>query len=420
MDNSNEIISNDEITVEQVEKKLDETEQIEDNEIQFELWYKNAKPLEKSKMDKELDKKILKNPEEQKQIEMKIKTLIKENIENVKQIEKNFIIKKDDLNEDFLSFFNLSLPIDSNMNISFYINNWTKQFYDPFGEEKGFLLKKIDERLVFITKLGKIFSHDFITKIDSKYKFNDLGLNICKFIGKTKFNKTTTKISYTILKSILGKLLISMHSNVDKAFKCDNVTVDYLFYNALKPLIREMKWIEKDNIKLSNSWYLFLNSFLNINDNKQIYKFNNSEELFDKMKECYNNDFELELLLGNSLKCFVPSIALNYLYAIRDAYLISYLLSIYVNNKLFMIKNKRKSDEEIINDLYIISNVISIEYESMYLSIALIARSFPLLKDGELSEKTNMYYSQHGICGPQFLIIKQLEKTFPLLYNYIQ
>ena len=118
----------------------------------------------------------------------------------------------------------------------------------------------------------------------------------------------------------------------------------------------------------------------------------------------------VENLLGNILKCYLPSIALNYFYAIKSIYIIARLTSLYIQLGLF----KGKSTEEVMNDLFVIGASGAIVYENKSFIFKQATRSLPGY-DKPLSNETKLYILNHLMTGGQFYILKMMEESLPVI-----
>lgn len=393
-----------------------DTAEIKDTK-EFEKFLKTRKPpLSPEKIEMINDK-----TKNKKEIERILSDQTKEIKKKAEKIENNDEYKLDIdyvLNNEkfFLSFFNYSLNFDNDMNITQIVHDWTNFNYLPYGELKTNYIKNPGERLVIIDKLSKIFSYNFMNTMTNKnYRFDTLNFEICKFIGNLqKSEKEVTNFEYRFIKNILGKLLICLLSSVDRAFSKDSVQINIVFKKAVSCYLKELSYLLKDDNRITYSWNIFEKHLFMSKFDSEIFKYKNAEDLREKLTECYNDDSEflIEQLIANTLKCYIPTIAFSYFSVIKNVYLISRLLSVYVNKKLYLGKDR----DEIMNDLYIISSALTIEYEINFLANINI-RCSPTCRNNELSKQTEVYYINHLIAGPQYFILKQLELSLPTLYK---
>jgi hypothetical protein len=149
-----------------------------------------------------------------------------------------------------------------------------------------------------------------------------------------------------------------------------------------------------------------------------IYKFTDYAQLNKHLEEAYKSDgFQVECLLANILKTFVPSIALNYFYVIKSIYILVRLFGIYTYKQLY----KEKSVEEVMSDLKIIANGATIVFECKGQLVRSLIKTIPKLENDNkgLSKESQMYFLSHMWTGPQYYLLKQLEHVFPVLANIL-
>lgn len=329
--------------------------------------------------------------------------------------------------ENNMDFFNKFLLHDNNfdrdMNITQIMHDWTNFKYSPFSELRTNYLKQISERVVCIEELGKLFKYNFITYMNkTNYRFDSLSFELCKYIGTTNDkDKIPFNFEYQFIHSMLSKLLVCMLSNVDRCFTNNKVQININFKKAIQTYLNEFAHILETKNKISTSWEVFEHCLLSSSHDTQIYVFKGSDDLKSKIKECFIDmksdkpQFLLEQLIGNTLKTFIPTIAYSYFSVIKNIYIMGRLISIYMNKHL----NEGKTRKQIIYDLYVISNTLTVEYEVNYLA-NLNTRSAPICADGsEMNKQTEMYYINHLIAGPQYYILKQLELSLPTMVQYI-
>ena len=309
---------------------------------------------------------------------------------------------------------NCGLKLDTNE----YINNTTIFKYNAFDTPNMSMQHTIPEKVVYIKKLNQLFNHEFINNKIGDFHFNDLDKQIVTFLYKYK-NYGTTKIEYGMIKSLMGKLIISLNTSCELALR-DNTkaTLNTEFKQAVIRDIECMKYIQSTDGKLYTSWKTFLNSLFSLDSDKLIYVHNNYKSLNNKLKTAYDSDFLTENLLANMLKCYLPSIAINYFYVIKSIYLIARLLSIYIQEKKYMKNNAFKEFDDIVNDIYTIGTIGTILYENKVFILKQIPRSLPRY-DKQISEQTQMYILNHLLTGGQYYILKMLEESLPVVASLL-
>ena len=309
---------------------------------------------------------------------------------------------------------NCGLKLDTNE----YINNTTVFKYNAFDTPNMSMQHTIPEKVIYLKKLNQIFEHEFINNKSGDFHFNDLDKQIVKFLYKYK-DYGTTKIEYGIIKSLMGKLIISLNTSCELALR-DNTksTLNTEFKQAVIRDIECMKYIQSTDGKIYTSWKTFLNSLFSLDSDKLIYVHNNYKSLNNKLKIAYDSDFLTENLLANMLKCYLPSIAINYFYVIKSIYLIARLLSIYIQEKKYMKDNDFKEFDDIVNDIYTIGTIGTILYENKVFILKQIPRSLPRY-DKQISEQTQMYILNHLLTGGQYYILKMLEESLPVVASLL-
>ena len=110
------------------------------------------------------------------------------------------------------------------------------------------------------------------------------------------------------------------------------------------------------------------------------------------------------------LKCYLPSIAYNYFYAIKGMYLVARFLSLYLEQKRY----ENKSSEEICDDLQTIASIAVMIYENLAFVYKMIPRTLPTFKR-EISKQTHMYITNHLLVGGQYYIMKMFAECLPSL-----
>lgn len=356
----------------------------------------------------------------------KMKTLLKKQSEQINK-EANEIKNKGDYLPDYeyininCKFFNNylkpTLPIDNDMNIEKILRYWTPYKYSPYNDLKTNYIKRVGERVVLISLLNDIFNKNFFTYVSNKnYRFDSLNFELLKYIGSVPNNdKIPTKFEHVFIKTMLMKLIICMVSDVERCFTKETTQINNYFKLAVKNNLNEFAYLLKTDNIISMSWNVFEKSLFMSEFNTSIYKFSTAEELKNKLIEAYNSDeFLIEQLAANILKTFIPTIAFSYFSVIKNVYIIGRLLSIYINKQLYKNKNK----QQIETDLYVIAAVLTTEYETNYIANVNV-RTAPMVNGKQLTKQTEMYYINHLIAGPQYLILKMLENALPTLADSI-
>ena len=348
---------------------------------------------------KDMPKVIEKAKETIKTIEEKAK-LIEENsnftfdedeYENNKELYKEFI------------FNNKLHSIDNyGININNYINHYDLYKYQWANGPNSNLIIEIPQQLVYVHKLNKLFDFQFIQQTDVSIKFNDLDRMVCAFIKQNPCD--TYKLTYDVLKCMMKKILVVSLSNVEMAFRSDKI---WLSPSFKKFALNDVIIMQSLSGKLKNPFKIFTDELFKTKDCRI---FNNTK-ILDKLVHTIN-DYELEEVLANSIKCMTPCFILDYFNAIKSLYIYCGLLNIYMN---------KVSKKELIlskDDLELIGKISSIIYQNTRLYQNTTGRQLPMFEN-KISEETQMYYLNHTIVGPQFLLLKMLEKSSSYLYEIL-
>ena len=318
-------------------------------------------------------------------------------------------------NKEFFAQFYKDYTINNTvaaMDLKKYINSLTNFKYDPFEGIRANLLFSVQDRLLYVHELGKIFDNDFLGEIDIQFKLHDMDIKMSKFIGnhEVPFND----FEHKLIKNMMGKLLLSMYSNVERSFVQETHCLSSDYVKNLKHVDKVMRNMCRSDKYVMKSWSTLMNKLL---DTKTMFKFSDYAALSEKLKMCYDNKFPIEILMADCVKSLIPSIGFNYVNAIKDIYLIGRLVSIYINK--FMqkrIEGKEDANKIKLTDLIVICRAMMVEYESNYFATAMIPRSMPKTEENT-SEEFKLYYISHALTGPQYFLLKQLEYTIPSL-NY--
>lgn len=336
----------------------------------------------------------------------------------------------------FNNYLKPSLPFDRDLNIEVIMKTWTPFKYSPYNDLKSNYIRRVGERVALVGALNDIFGHNFFTYVNNKnYRFDSLNFELLKFIGDTpEKDKVPTMFEHKFITNMLGKMVICMLSDVDRAFSKESYLLNNYFKVAVKNTLNEFSHLLKTNNIVSDSWHVFETCLLTTDMAKYVYKYSSLDDTRKKLSEAYSSDeFLMEQLAANILKTFIPTIAFSYFSAIKNVYIVGRLLSIYVNKKLFdraidknliqhipedvmeMVEAKGGSKLlQIMTDLYVLASVMTTEYETNYVANVNV-RSAPTVNGQKLSNQTEMYYINHIIAGPQYLVLKMLENSLPTL-----
>lgn len=295
----------------------------------------------------------------------------------------------------------------STMDLKKYINNLTNFNYDPFEGIRANMLFSVQDRLLYIHELGKVFSHDFLGKIDIQFKMHNIDGKLAKFIHShgVAFND----FEHRLIKMMMGKMILAIYSNVERAFLQEAPCLSADYVKNIKDIDRTMRDVCYSDKYVMKSWAAFMNK---LTDAKTMFKFKDYSDLTDKLKLCYDNKFPIEILMADCIKGLIPSVGLNYINAVKSVYLIGRLISTYIHKYM----NKRSENDKRIHltDMIVICRAVMVDYESNYFATSMIPRSMPKTEEN-MSEEFKLYYISHTLTGPQYFLLKQLEYTIPSL-----
>ena len=298
-----------------------------------------------------------------------------------------------------------------------FVNGVTKFHYNPFDAPNEAMTHPIPEKVIYTTRLNKLFGYEFVNPQKGDYHFADLDKRVLEYLSQFR-EQGTLLIEYMLVQRFMGKLMINLNTDVELALR-DNTrpTLNSQFKQAIVADIQMMKLLQSQSGKLYTSWKTFQDTLLGLGPDNLIYvppNENPYKALNDKLKTSYKTDFLTETLCANALRCYLPSIVINYFFAIKSVYIITRLLSVYMSKEL----NKNKSTEEIVNDLYTIAVAGVIMYENKSYIYKQAPRSLPKY-DKPISQETQMYILNHLLTGGQFYMLKMFEECLPSLANEI-
>lgn len=309
-----------------------------------------------------------------------------------------------------LGFMSIPAHHITTLPLNEYINNTTIFDYNCFDSPKLSMGIQIPEKVMLMDKLSKLFNYEFINTSTNDFHFADTDLQLVKFLFEHR-NVPTTKLEYNLIKSFIGKLIICLNSEVELAFRDEKtVRLDASFRQCVSKDMQLMKHFQSSDGKSMKSWKVLTNSMLSLDGESDVYVYHSLGNLKNNLKDAYNHDFLLESLLGSMLKCYLPSIAINYFYALKGVYITARLISIYMEQRLF----KDKDTDAICDDMFVIGSIAAIIYESLAFVYKMIPRTLPSYKQ-ELSKHTHMYITNHLLVGGQYYILKMFIESFPVL-----
>jgi len=286
--------------------------------------------------------------------------------------------------------------------------------YDPFNTIDLQMMHDIPTKVLALKRMNKIFKYKFIdeSKFNRNYRMNDLDQLLGSFFNKHS-KVPTLVIEYRLIKVFLTKLIVSLNSVEELGFKDNSKpTMNLIFKLAISKELDSMKQLQNSEGKSFKSWNKLIVNLLDINPAScKIYRLENLNVLQRQIDEAFNVDFKLEELIAHMLKTYLPSITYNYLFAIRSIYILARLFSIYLQTTT--------DKTEIFEDLHALGIIAIATYENKYHIVTQTARTYPKYQR-EISPQTLQYINTHILTGPQYYLLKMLEKSFKIIANQIK
>lgn len=280
------------------------------------------------------------------------------------------------------------------------------------------LLHSPDEILVICHDLNELFQFNFLNIHSTDFQFNEIPSRILKFTNKYTDLKTTA-FEENFLKAIYSKIEILLNTNVETAFRSNSIKVTNDFWTAFGGYLKEMEQIQGRQEKLRASWNEFIVALFSMRVKNQIYRHVSYSNLNEMLNTCYQPDgfLLIEQLVGNSLKCYFPTIIRSYFFMITSVYMMARMVAIYSFLKL----HKDKPKEQVRKELYEIGAICTIAYETKYHMWKSEERA-PIhgLKNEEISPQVQEYARNHVINGGQYFLLKSIETSLPVIADSLQ
>lgn len=293
-----------------------------------------------------------------------------------------------------------------------FINAVTTYKYDSYDSPNISINHSLSEGVIYLKRLSKIFNFEFLSSVSAKWKFDDLDTKICSFLEQ--YNELqSTKLEYELVRSFLGKILISLSTTTEQAFREPKTPlINSQYKSVIDNDVKLMQKLKSDN-KWFQSWQKFMDAFYGLTADNFIYYQTDYNKINETLHKCYETDFLTEVTVANCLKCYFPSISLNYFYIIKCVYLLSRMITVYVET----IKDQ-PNIETIMNDINTIASVVTLIYENKNYIFKQTSHALPK-SNSAVNEKTNMYILNHLFTGGQYYLLKMLERSVPVVANMI-
>lgn len=292
-----------------------------------------------------------------------------------------------------------------------YITKLTNKHYSTKEQIKESLLDNGAKQLVYISRLSKQLQHSLLTHTDTSLKFENIHFMICDYF-KNKVNPINNyRCVYQILRESCKKLLISSFSDVELAFRSNGCWINESFKHMI---LKDVIMLQTLPTKLSKSWKVFITELCQTNS-PTIY---NDISKLDYLIHVDEN-FVIEETLARSIKCMTPCFIYNYYAVVRSLYLLCGLLDDWLDIVKPKVSESKITGDELSQQLVNIGKVVCYIYENTRLQEHSTCRNLPYSKD-KMSEELVMYYLNHTIKGPQYMILREVcDKIKVLRYSVI-
>lgn len=355
---------------------------------------------------KEIEKEAKENNVNQKELMERVKKTIKSIEEEAEKIEKssdfNKVYNFDNSQIKLAREFLFSTTLKQN-----YINKngiSTDKFISDVIDEKyttSSQPKEVDSspmQLVYITRLSKQLNTQLLQESDIRLSFNNVDVMILNYLkGIEKYDYYYV---YILLREFFKKLIISSLSDIELAFRSQNNWINEEFK---KLIIKDVVMLQSLPPKLAKSWKIFITELCDKNN-----VFNDLSKLDYVIH--INDDFIIEETLAKVIKCMTPCFIYNYYLVVKSVYILCGLLDDWYHRTQTMITNVQNIDKnDLYNQLNDITKVCIYLYENSRHYENSTTRSLPYSTE-PISQELQMYYLNHTIIGPQYKLLKGIEK----------
>lgn len=299
--------------------------------------------------------------------------------------------------------------------------------FDVFNAPDEKMLHSLPEIVVIADAVNHIFKYNFMNIHGNvRLNVNEIETNLFKFL-ELKKDLPSFVFESRVINSIMNKLILILNTNVEFAFRDNTVKADDEFLVAINEDLKNMEKLQSKDGKQYALWRVFSEALCSVRFKKSermIYRHESYEKLNKILSEiisCYGPGKEDNLLmnelLGNALKCYLPTVIFSYFFMLRSVHIMVRLIAIYIREKLYV----GKSRDAMIRDYYHLAAISVVIYENKYNLWKNVIRSPIRLQSSskELAEKSQLYLYNHIICGGQYFLLKSLEKAIPLIVNVV-
>lgn len=276
-----------------------------------------------------------------------------------------------------------------------YISTVCDTKYMSTAQPKEGMMDSAPKQLVYISRLAKQLNTQLLQSSDTRLSFNDLDVMICNYFKSNQINDYVAV--YKVLQEFFKKLIISSLSDVEQAFRSQNTWVNNDFKKLILKDVPMLKWLPA---KLSRSWDIFITELCKTTDSAV---FNDVSKL-DYIAHVHD-DFVIEQTLARTIKCMTPCFIYNYYCVVKVIYLLCGLLDDWFDK----IRDVERDYDKLYVQLNNIMKVCTYIYENTRHYENSTARSLPYSVE-PISQELQIYYLNHTATGPQYMLLKGLEK----------
>ena len=283
-----------------------------------------------------------------------------------------------------------------------YVSEITNIKYSTKSQPNESLIDDAAHQLVYISRLSKQLGIQLLQQTNVQLKFDNIDFGICMYLKQHKHELPDYKLSYIILQEFFKKLIVVNLSNVEGAFRSKTCWIKPEFK---KMIIKDVVMLQSLPNKLTKSWKIFINELCKT-DEPHIF---NDVSKLDYVVHL-NDDYAIETILAQTIKCMTPCFIFNYYNVIKSVYLMCGLINDWLDKQ-----NKIKSSGKEFDILKMYSELINISkvcvylYQNTRLFESGTSRNLPYTLE-PMSEELQMYYLNHTVVGPQHILLKGLEK----------
>lgn len=286
------------------------------------------------------------------------------------------------------------------------------------------MLHTLPDTFIICKRMESIFGYEFAKTEGTAFRLPDMTEKCLEFIGKySELDDLRFEHSFIVL--MLGKLEVLLNTNMNIWLKADMITVTNDVTKVFWPDVEAMNVIQSKSAlhHMNRSWNTFVSALFNLNERKNMC-FNIKTQGYEVLNECLKNsycynhpnpvaNYQMEELIGNTLKMYSNTVVQSFYFCIRSLYIMIRLLSIYIQSEAI---KKRKTQEEIAEDLSVIASFATVLYENKYWLWKEAERGVTkVVGGGELTPQAQVFIDNYSILGGQFFLLKAIEKALPTI-----